>query len=178
MNTRHATATVAILLLACSSSTTAPPVPDVAGACNILASQCHGVGTPRAKECHDLGHGGDDAKCAPRKEECLALCPVQSADDGGPAGVLADAGADARGGSVDAATDAATDACAAYCTCMQTTCATEEGYPFGDVAACLARCSAFSTEDRACFTKHCTSAKNAADKSHGCEHASGTIACH
>ncbi|MBX3209426.1 MAG: hypothetical protein KF764_30615 [Labilithrix sp.] len=159
-----------IVAVACSSSTPSP-APDYTGSCRELASQCHGVKTPLGDECHDLGHDGDDAKCGPRKAECLAACPEGAKGDGGgsePSDV------DAGGGETDAATDAPADPCPVYCACMLSTCASE----FADEAACLSACAAFSAKDYACYAKHCEDAKTAADPSHDCEHASGAVACH
>lgn len=166
-------------IVACSSSSSTPPAETFAGSCSDLASRCHPVKTPLGVECHELGHEGDDAKCGPRKDECLAECPETDGghpppEDGGSADVDA-ATADAAS---DTGADAGPDACAAYCTCMAATCASEPGYPFADEAACLSACSGFTAENRTCFAMHCETAKTAANKKHDCEHASGTIECH
>ncbi|MBX3213025.1 MAG: hypothetical protein KF850_13390 [Labilithrix sp.] len=153
------------LAIACSSSST-PSSPDYAGACQELASRCHGVGTPLGDECHDLGHDGDDAKCGPRRAECLAACPKNDAEDAGH--VADDAGSD------DAGRDAPADRCSDYCACMLSTCASK----FANEAACLATCGAFSDEDFTCYSTHCEDAKTASDPAHDCEHASGDVACH
>lgn len=158
--------------IACSSSNSTPAPADNAGSCAQLASQCHGVDTPLGHECHELGHDGDDAKCGPRKAECLAACPDDAHGDGGHGEPQPDAGGEDAG---DASDDAdAGDPCRTYCDCMKSACATT----FEDDAACLSACAAFPAKDYACFTQHCEAAKTAADPAHDCEHASGAVACH
>lgn len=178
MNLRIAAfpASFLLVLLACSSSSTTPKSQDFAGSCDLLASRCHDVSTALGAECHDLGHAGDDAKCGPRRSECLAECPEGAGKD---ASAPVDAGSDVHhdgGSDVDSA--APPGPCEAYCACMTATCASEPGYPFADEAACLAACAGFSADDRACYTDHCEDAKTAADKKHDCDHAAGTTACH
>jgi hypothetical protein len=170
MRTLLATLTVLLAVAACSSSSTpSPPVDDSAGSCRVLAKECHPHKTPLGIECHELGHEGDDAKCGPRKAECLAACPA--IDGGDPhADAGGDAGQDAAG---DAGQDAGDPVCAAYCTCMVDTCATVPGYPYTTPTSCAAACAAFTAAERLCWPKFCESAKLAADKAHDCEHAWG-----
>lgn len=161
-------------LVACSSSGSSSDSAAYEGSCKELASRCHPVQTTLGQECHDLGHDGDDAKCGPRRAECLAECPEETAheDAGAPA---EDAGGDDAGGD-----DAGPTPCEAYCACMGATCATEPAYPFADDAACLSACAAFSSEDLTCRAASCEAAKSSSghDKEHDCEHASGAVACH
>lgn len=158
-----------LLAVACSSSPE-PPSAD-GGSCAELASRCHPVSTPLGKECHELGHAGDEARCGPRSAECLAECPVgydagaHATHDAGPTDAEADG-------------DAGATPCATYCACMSTTCSDQPGYPFADEAACLAACADFTAEHLACQTDACEDAKIAIDKAHDCEHASGLVACH
>ncbi|MBS2012826.1 MAG: hypothetical protein JST00_08070 [Deltaproteobacteria bacterium] len=153
---------------ACSSSSPASGAPDVAGSCNELASRCHGFATPLAVECHELGHDGDDARCGPRRSECLAACP-EGARDAGSEGAAQDA-------SRDAPSDAAPDpSCVAYCSCMSSACASVKNYPFTDVSACYAACATFSAADRACFTAFCGEAADSGAKDHACDHATGKL---
>lgn len=164
------------VVVACSSSSSPEPTPaDFAGSCSILVSRCHPIKTDLGKECHELGHDGDDSKCGPRKAECLAECP-ESAGDSGPAAPSGDGGEDTGDGGSDSGD--AREACAAYCACMTSTCATEQGYPFADEAACLSACAGFVAESRACYAAACEEAKGLDEKEHGCVHASGTVACH
>lgn len=169
------TASLAVVLvaLACSSASDPPRPSDEAGSCSQLASRCHGVDTPIGKECHDLGHDGDDARCGPRKVECLAACPEKAHEDGGHGEQPSDAGEDAAD-IADTGSDAPADPCRAYCDCMKTACSSV----FADDAACLSTCGGFSADDLTCFAKHCEDAKTAADPAHDCEHASGEVACH
>ncbi len=153
-------------IVACSSD---DPKTDHTGACAALASRCHGVGTPLADECHDLGHAGDDARCGPRRDECLAACPERH-EDGGDA----HSSADASGADADAA---AAPECITYCSCMKSSCSDEVNYPFGDESVCYAACAAFSSGERSCFQSFCTAAgaPDAGAKSHQCEHATGKL---
>lgn len=164
-------ATLVLALVACSSSTPAP-AEDYGGSCALLSNRCHPVKTALGKECHDLGHDGDDAKCGPRKAECLAECP----EGAGDAGHEADATP-----TTDAATDAAdagNDGCTTYCACMTATCATESSYPYADEAGCLAACKGFDQKGLTCVTAACEKAKTASDKAHECEHAGSPTGCH
>jgi hypothetical protein len=166
-------ALIAVVVACNSSSTSRSPSPDYTGSCEALAKQCHGVKTPLGDECHDLGHAGDDAKCGPRKAECLAGCPDDAHGDGGhedAASTDEDAGSDA---SADAS-DGAVDPCIAYCACMTTACSSV----FTDQSACLAACAGFSATNVTCFAASCEDAKTAADPAHDCEHASGAVECH
>lgn len=164
------------LFLACSSSSSVPKTDDFTGSCSLLASRCHPIKTALGKECHALGHDGDDAKCGPRRSACLAECPeTVDTDASTPADSGGEEPKDAGG---DAAPDAASTPCATYCACMVATCASEPNYPFAGEAACLAACAGFTADDRSCYTGHCEDAKTAADKEHDCEHASGAVACH
>ena len=48
------------------------------GKCAELGQRCHDFDTPdaeMARECHDVGHEGDEAACAEIYDECLAVCP-------------------------------------------------------------------------------------------------------
>lgn len=174
-----ATALAILASGACSSS--GAEAPDYTGSCAALASRCHDSTTPLGSECHDLGHDGDEAKCGPRKDACLAECasapaPSSSAstDDAGPKGVDTPDAGEAR----DAAP---TSPCAAYCACMGTTCASEAGYPFASEAACLSACSTFDSKGLACVVTACEKAKTAkspSSKSHECEHGRAPSGCH
>lgn len=151
---------------ACSSE--APASEDPRGSCSVLASACHALskngGLP--KECHDLGHAGDDTACAAKKSACLAACPEgQAPADGGSDAVAADAGSD--GASAD-------PACAAYCACLASACATIAGYPFAAAGSCASACAAQSADERACFPKWCAKAESSRSK-HDCEHAWGGL---
>ena len=82
----------AIALCACGGAPAKPadpPMPgDPAGGgqsppaeaghddCEHIAKVCHDHAGASAvtKECHEIGHGGDAAKCAARHEECEAAC--------------------------------------------------------------------------------------------------------
>ena len=163
------------IVLACSSSSSTPSNTDYAGSCRELASRCHPIQTPLGHECHELGHDGDDAKCGPRKNDCLAECPERDGGDHSPTDSGNDHPTDAAS---DGAAEAGVNPCEAYCACMSATCASEPNYPFADEVACLSACAGFSADDRACFADHCEDAKTAADKEHDCEHASGAVACH
>lgn len=47
------------------------------GACAELAEACHDagdLGDPDAAECHDVGHGTDEAACEAELDACLTLC--------------------------------------------------------------------------------------------------------
>lgn len=128
---------VIALASACSSTTTPPP--DYAGSCDLLATRCHASTTPLMKECHDLGHDGDDGKCGPRRAECLTACPEEAAPADAAVDVVTDASTAAD------ASDAETDpACTSLCTCLETTCADQSSYPFTDPGSCEAACAAFS----------------------------------
>lgn len=163
--------------IACSSSDDDTSANDYAGSCKLLASRCHPVQTALGKECHDLGHDGNDSACGPRKAECLAECP-EGIDDH-DSGTHGDASS-----TTDASTDAATDAadagptaCALYCTCMVATCKDEASYPYDDEADCLATCAGFAADGRTCVASACEKAKTG-DKAHECEHAASASACH
>lgn len=158
-----------VLAIACSASPEQVAAAD--GSCAELASRCHPVSTPLGKECHELGHDGDDAKCGPRRAECLAECPIDY--DAG-----AHAAHDAGATDAEAGGDAGSTPCATYCACMSTTCSDQPDYPFADDAACLAACANFTAEHLACQSDACEDAKIAVDKAHDCEHASGLVACH
>jgi hypothetical protein len=164
------------VVVACSSSDDKNTTPaDYTGSCAELASRCHPIKTPLGIECHELGHTGDDAKCGPRKAECLAECPVQAEDDGGKADGSSTTNLDGGADAADAG-----GPCADYCVCMATTCSDQPDYPYADEAACLVACNAFTAEDRTCHAAACEEAKTAEaeDKDHECMHASGAIACH
>jgi hypothetical protein len=54
---------------------------DYASYCGQLANFCHTDTTALGVACHDLGHGGDEAACRARRNECLAQCaPSQITD--------------------------------------------------------------------------------------------------
>ncbi len=158
---------VAVIAIACSSSDgTAAPAPDYTGSCSILASRCHGIANDLAKECHDLGHGGDIAKCGPKKDECLAVCPEGASEP-------SDAGAsDASDAPLDATPD---PACVTYCTCMKATCSSMTNYPFTDESTCYSACAVYSAEARTCFQAFCVEATDSGAKDHACEHATGKL---
>src|SRR5688572_7543944 len=92
-----AIATVGFVAAACSTSPPSSP-PAYTGSCRQLARQCHPYdkGAGIGHDCHELGHNGDDSKCGPRKDECLAACPPT---DGGDVheDASADAGSDTGG---------------------------------------------------------------------------------
>ncbi len=156
-------------LIACSSDESKPgTVASAAGSCDLLASRCHGIKTALATECHELGHDGDDAKCAPKKDACLAECP-----EGAGGHEEHDAGTTpASEAGADAMPDAPTTpdpACAEYCTCMNASCSGA----FADEGACLSACAKFTSAERDCWTYFCKAAGDAGPSSHKCEHASG-----
>lgn len=155
-------------IIACSSSSSTD-ADDVSGACSALASACHGQSTELGKECHDLGHAGDDVACAPRKAECLAACPDDPKPDSGDG---ADAGIGADASPADGSTEAA---CLAYCECMDRTCASAPNYPFGKAGSCLTACASFTAEERACFTGFCTGGADGGPSQHVCDHATGKL---
>jgi hypothetical protein len=180
MNLRHsllAAATFAGIVACSSASSTTPPTPDYGGSCQLLANRCHSSSSTLGKECHELGHDGTDDKCGPRKDECLAACPMEDDDAATP---VVDAGSPDATTSTEAGADASDGgaACAAYCTCMGATCAAEPAYPYANEAACLSACKSFDAKGRACVVAACETAKSAADKAHECEHAAGPSGCH
>ncbi len=158
---------------ACSTSSSTPP-PDYTGSCRQLASRCHPYdeGGGLGHECHELGHEGDDQKCGPRREECLAACPPK---DGGTEheDASADAGSDSGGDAAHDAGDGGDTLCTAYCACMTATCAAITGYPYTAPGSCESACAGFDQQARACWPKFCEEAKDDADKKHNCEHAWG-----
>jgi hypothetical protein len=162
------------VVVACSSSDSEDIDPK--GSCSALASACHGVPGDLAAECHELGHAGDDATCAPRKAECLAACPASAHDAGDAGGSAKDAGGlgsnDAGGANPDASPD---PGCVAYCACMTTACGDQPNYPFAADGVCLAVCADFSAEERSCFGNFCTEASDAGAREHLCEHATGKL---
>ena len=159
-----------VLASACSSSTTATPA-DYVGSCDVLATRCHAAATALAKECHDLGHTGDDAKCGPRRAECLTECPEASSEDSGKP----DADSPIGDGSTDAADAAPDPACVSLCSCVEATCADQSNYPYGDPGSCLAACALFSAAERSCFQSFCEKAADGGTKAHDCDHATGKL---
>ena len=153
----------------CSSSSTTPSV-DYTGACDRLATRCHSGTSGLAKECHELGHGGDDAKCGPRERECLAECP----EGGGGHDAATGEDSDLDGGPADAA-DAAAAGCTELCTCLEATCADGMNYPFTEPGSCLSACASFSVDERACFRSFCEGAADGGSKAHACDHATGKL---
>ena len=151
--------------IACSSSDgTGGPPSDYAGSCGVLASRCHGTANDLAKECHELGHDGDDGKCGPKRNECLAVCPEKEQEEPHDAGIG------------DAATDASPEpACVAYCTCMARNCSSMTNYPFSEESTCYGACAAYSTEERSCFQSFCVEATDAGSNAHACDHATGKL---
>lgn len=155
------------LVLSAAACSTSDEV-DYSGSCRELAARCHSSRSALGRECHDLGHRGDDALCGPRREECLRECPeVEEPDDSNDA-------AAAR----DATSDAGTMPCEIYCECAGQVCKSQPAYPFADEAACLSACEAFASDDLRCFNDACEGARFSADPSHGCQHATGAVACH
>jgi hypothetical protein len=137
---------------ACSSST---PSADPTGSCREIARACHphDTGSGIAHECHELGHDGNDALCAPRRDECLAACPPREAgSDAGAETPEEDAATDAPG-------DVEQDPCPAHCACMVETCSSQPGYPCADESQCLAACAAHTSEQKECWPKFCARAK-------------------
>lgn len=155
---------------ACSDDSN-PAAPDYSGSCDVLASQCHGGASPLAVECHDLGHAGDDAKCGPRRDECLAACPKEGTEPE----PTKDASADSAPADDAAAEAGPSAACVDYCTCMATSCSTMNNYPFTDESVCFSACAAFSDEERACFQFHCDDAAGSGSHDHACDHATGKL---
>jgi hypothetical protein len=158
---------------ACSSSTSDPP--DPTGSCDLLASRCHHYAkdSALANECHELGHTGDDTKCGPRKDECLAACPPFDAAK--PDVDVPDAPADAAAGdSSDAPVDSGPDVCPDYCKCLNDTCSAVTGYPFASVDQCLAACKQMTDPQKKCWPGFCAQASaGGSTKNHNCEHAWG-----
>jgi hypothetical protein len=72
---------LALIGTACGDDDENNPVPDPT--CEEIGETCHGVPTDLGNECHELGHEGDAAVCAERKDECLTYC---AAFGGGGAG--------------------------------------------------------------------------------------------
>jgi len=163
--------TILVAVAACSSSSSGSPVDDPAGSCRLLAKQCHPSKTALGIECHELGHEGDDAKCGPRKADCLAACPIVDGGDHDEDAAVEAGPIDA--GGADAADAAGDPLCEAYCSCMAGTCAAIPGYPFTTPTSCAAACAALTAAERACWPKFCESAKVASDKAHDCGHAWG-----
>lgn len=170
----HATVAIAFVIAACSSSTDPKPE-DYTGSCSVLASRCHPVQTTLGKACHDLGHDGDDAKCGPKKAECLAECPER---EGGTA--HSDSGTDS-GPATDSASEAAADSgpdllCLTYCTCLTDACSTQAGYPFAAAGSCATACATMNADQRKCWPNFCEQAKaSSGSKEHLCEHAWGAL---
>jgi hypothetical protein len=159
---------IAVIGTACSSSSNASDPPkDYGGSCSALASRCHGIATELAKTCHELGHDGDDAKCGPKKEECLAACPPRVPDDDHDA-----ATSDASDGSAEGGPD---PICITYCACMKANCAATANYPFADESVCYGACAVYSAAERSCFQSFCVDAADGGAKDHACEHASGKL---
>ncbi len=50
-------------------------------ACEELAKKCHehAGASPLAKECHEIGHGGDAGACEAKHHECVAECEKAAA---------------------------------------------------------------------------------------------------
>ena len=166
--------------VACSSSNEGTR--NDAGSCATLASQCHPYASKSAlgKECHDLGHAGDDSKCGPRLAQCQAECPLIDGGDDLPfkivdGQVVNPPGTDA---SVDPADAASTDAiCAAYCDCLQPTCGSQTQYLYSSIEQCRGTCATFTEEERTCWSKFCDRAKalSEANRQHECDHAQGKL---
>lgn len=154
------------LLLAPACSSEGPAGDAASGACQEIASACHpygsGGGLPR--ECHDLGHAGDERACSEKKSACLDACP-----DATPP---SDGGAAADGAASDGAP--ADPACIAYCACLAGACSAVAGYPFAAQGSRLAACAAQSAEQRTCFTRWCAKAESSKGL-HDCQHAWGQL---
>lgn len=56
--------------------------------CEHLAKTCHdhAGGGALLKECHQIGHAGDAAKCGARHDECVAACQEAAKKGGHPPG--------------------------------------------------------------------------------------------
>ncbi len=65
-------------------------------------------------------------------------------------------------------------ACGPYCACMDSSCRSVKGYPFANVGACVAACSAMTAEERTCYPKWCRLAETT-PTSHICDHAAGRL---
>jgi hypothetical protein len=54
----------------------APAAAGASGACEELATTCHGheEGHPLVAECHMIGHDADAEACNARHQECMAAC--------------------------------------------------------------------------------------------------------
>lgn len=169
----QSTVAIAFVIAACSSSNE-PKAEDYSGSCSVLASRCHPVQTTLGKECHELGHDGDDAKCGPKKAECLAECPEREGGTTHP-----DSGTDAAP-ATDSGSEAAADSgpdllCQTYCACLNDTCSTQTGYPFAAAGSCATACAAMNADQRKCWPNWCEQAKASANKEHLCEHAWGAL---
>jgi len=55
-----------------TSGGTSPVSPS--SPCDEIAKSCHGGASDVAQQCHQLGHAGDAAACADRREACLTAC--------------------------------------------------------------------------------------------------------
>jgi hypothetical protein len=149
----------------------------IPGSCGTLASRCHPYDKVSAigKECHDLGHDGDDAKCSPRHDECLAACPPTEAGTAHPSDASVEDASIPDGSAPDGSGSApdAGDVCTPFCECMTSTCATTAGYPFTGTPDCVAKCPLTDSALRTCLPKWRERAKTLSNKTHTCEHAWG-----
>lgn len=175
------------IVVACSSSDDDAP-PNYSGSCATLASQCHPYSEKSAlgKECHELGHAGDDSKCGPRLAQCQAECPP--IDGGGhlpfeivDGQVVNLPDASTADGNTDATTDSAPQVdkvCNDYCNCLTPTCGSQTGYPYANIEQCRATCtSKFTADEKTCWPKFCDRAKalSEANRQHECQHAMGFL---
>jgi len=160
---------VAAVLVACSSaSTSADAGAPVAGSCDAISSACHAYDkiSSTGHDCHELGHAGDDAKCAPEREKCLTACPPRDAS-----------AAQDQDASVDAQTDAPAPSqlCVDLCGCLDQVCKAKAGYPFSAASSCLDTCAGWSAAQHECYPKWCKLARTNST-GHVCEHAWGAHA--
>lgn len=83
---------------------------------------------------------------------------------------------DTEGHDTDATTGG--DAlCEAFCGCMAENCASFDGYPYADEAACLSECASLDEATLACYGSFCEQASASSPDlaAHQCEHAWGEL---
>ncbi len=57
---------------------------DSSADCTAITEACHPLDTGEGAihDCHEVGHGGDPAKCTEKKAECLQTCVATDASTG------------------------------------------------------------------------------------------------